>query len=131
MEEAQTPALCLRIRKAREAIIDPETGKQLTQAKVAQRMGISERWYRKFETVKEPTMPQLRQIAVAQGYPEDYFTPAGNLEEATAQVVAEADRLHSLGDGLEEVLEALRSQIEETKRGQPPSEQTEEPPEPG
>jgi len=136
MEQAddarEVPAICARIRKAREAITDPKTGETLAQEEVARRISavatnkrdrISARAYGDLERWREPTQRRLRQIAVALELPEDYFMPSADVAQATAKLEAEVDRLHGLGDGLEELLALLRSQTAATPPVQPRHEQ--------
>lgn len=117
LEDQDTPALCLRIRSARERLQEQwkathpgERGNPYTQEKVANRMGITTGAYGAFERYREPDMQRQREIAAALGLDEDYFSPSADLASATARVEAEADRLRRLGDSLEELLTHLRAQ---------------------
>lgn len=119
MEEAEVPALCERVRHAREATIDPATGRRMSQERAAALVGVSVRAYRKWETTVEPKPLRLRQIAAALGLPEDHFLPSENVASATARLEAESDRIRVLGDQFEELLEVLRTHIEETSPARP------------
>lgn len=139
MEDAEatvTPAISARIRRTREDLQEQwdadhpgENGNPYTQEKVASRVGpsgVTVGAYRKFETVREPKLSRLRQIAVALELDEDYFLPTGNLASATARLEAEADRFAGLGVRLEGVVGALEALLPD-----PPPERTPDAPDGG
>lgn len=123
----EIPAISLRIRKARERKHDEwsaehgtERGSPYTQEAMARTIGLSLSGFGNLERGKtEPKLQRLRQIAVALGFDEDYFSPTGDLASATARVEAEADRLGEIREELQELLPLLRSLAAE--RAQPGS----------
>jgi transcriptional regulator with XRE-family HTH domain len=119
---AGVPPICERIRDKREELQQRwqadhpgQRGNPYTQENVAHAIGVTRDAYRKFETVREPSLERLRQIATAFGLDEDWFQPTGNLTEATVRVEAEADRLAAMNDQLQEMLVGLRALLRETQ----------------
>lgn len=120
-DTSEIPAISRRIRTARErrqeeweAENGTGRGNPYTQEAMARQLEVSLSGYGNWERGRtEPTLARLRQIAVALGLDEDYFSPTGDLASATARVEAEADRLAELREDLQELLPVLRSLVEE------------------
>jgi transcriptional regulator with XRE-family HTH domain len=92
-----------------------------TQENMGQRIGVTRDAYRKWETVTEPGLKRLRQIAVALERSEDYFDPTGSLSAATLNLEAETERVRVLADDLEGILPVLREAAQSLGRDEPPS----------
>jgi transcriptional regulator with XRE-family HTH domain len=100
----ETPPISRRIRETREHQFD-ENGRKLSQEKVAQRLGLSLKAYRAYETFREPNAQRLRQIARALGQPDDYFAHSEITEEVRQVVREELSELVSALRRLEARLE--------------------------
>ncbi len=83
----EPPAICRRIRRLRDSLKE-QFGSDFSQESVARRVGISLKAYRAYESFREPRGERLKQIAVALGQDEDYFSRADVTEEVR-QVVRE------------------------------------------
>lgn len=120
-DTSEIPAISRRIRKARERKHDEweaehgtGRGNPFTQEAVAHRIGVSLSGYGNWERGKtEPALARLRQIAVALGLDEDYFSPTGDLASVTARLEAEADQLGAVREELQGFLPVLRSLVQE------------------
>lgn len=120
MEQASTerPALSQRIWQTRIRLRDEwthehpkERGNPFTQEAMAARVGVTLGAYGAWERAKEPKPARLREIALALGLDEDYFLPSGDLTAATARVEAEADRMSSMADQMEVLLQQLQARL--------------------
>lgn len=120
MEQASTqrPALSQRITATRERLKDEwaaahpgERDNPYTQEAVARRVGVTLGAYGAWERKKEPKPARLREIARALNLDEDYFLPSGDLTEMTVRLEAETDRVASMGDRLEALLQLLEERI--------------------
>lgn len=123
------PAISQKIRDTRKRLHDEwkadhpgEKDNPFTQEAVARRVPVTLGAYGAWERGKiEPSLQRLRQVAVALGLDEDYFSPSGDLASATARLEAEADRLAEIRQGLEQLLPVLQSHAREQE---PPDSQT-------
>ena len=118
-EKPEKPPLCAWIQQTREHLKDQwaaesggARGNPFTQEAVAQRIGVTLKAYNLWENKREPKPRRLREIATALGLTDDYFLPTVDLASATARVVAEAERLKTAGDEIEDLLGALRVLVE-------------------
>lgn len=127
-ERTPVPAISRRIRETREHLQDqwksahPGEPNPFTQEEVARRVGsrgVTLSTYGKWERGEvEPRPYRVRQIAVALRLEENYFEGSADIEEATRSLNSETDRLHGLGDQLQELVVALRTLVE--GQGPPP-----------
>lgn len=118
-ENEGRPAICRRINETRrrqqerwKADHPGERENPYTQEAVARRIGVTLGAYGAWERTREPELFRLRQIAVALGLDEDYFSPTGDLASATARVEAEADQLAEIRGELQELLPVLRALVQ-------------------
>lgn len=110
---ADPPPICAWIRTTRVELRDKaraeggqEAASYFSQEKVAQRVGVSLKAYRAFESFREPNYERRLAIARALGLKESYFEADGDREDRMREIVRE--ELAGIRDDVERIERLLR-----------------------